>query len=58
MRDAMCCSRGHKMTSSEPLDCACGGHDLYTCRMRLGAKPCGESRLVPPLSRECEEEDD
>lgn len=48
------CENRHRVVSSVPVPCKCGvDHDRYTCRMRLGSRPCGWSVLVPAASDTC-----
>lgn len=52
------CERLHRVTSYVDLDCACGGHRLWRCKMRVGSRSCGWEWLYPGRSRQCEDEDD
>lgn len=59
MRDHVLCDRNHRVVSSEDVPCRCGdSHQLWTCKMRVGSKPCGWRWLFPALARECAEDDD
>jgi hypothetical protein len=51
------CERGHRVVSSVPVSCNCGGHERYVCRMRVGNRPCGWSVLVPAVSDKCRDDD-
>lgn len=48
----MVCPNGHRV-SGEQIACECGGHLFYQCRMRLGARTCGWSAMVPGRSEDC-----
>lgn len=57
MKDYVLCERNHRVTHKIVVDCACGGHTEWRCKMRVGSKPCGWRYLFPALSRECVEDD-
>lgn len=53
MTGVWCEPHGHHVVSSVPVDCICGGHEKFTCRMRVGSRACGWSVLVPAVSDAC-----
>lgn len=58
MQPYLTCPRGHHVVHFRSEGCRCGGHDHYTCLLRVGSRRCGWTHQVPPPSPECSEPED